>query len=141
MKYLGLGYYDPAAYADLSESERKGLGERCAPMDEEFRATGQVRAEASLAEAGRTFLRPAESGTSVTDGPYAETKEVVGSFFIIEAESVEEAIEVASLHPAARIGREMGWWIELRPIEIYGTSPDGSEWSVEGLDEPREGGP
>lgn len=131
MKYLGLGYYDPAAYADLTASERKALGERCAPLDEEFRATGRVRAVASLAEKDRIFLRPAGSGTSVTDGPFVETKEVVGSFFIIEADSVEEAIDVASLHPAARIGREMGWGIELRPIEIYGASPDGSEWSVE----------
>lgn len=134
MKYLGLGYYDPGAFDELPESERRELGERCAPMDEEFRATGWVRAQASLAEEGRTFLRPGKSGTVVTDGPFAESKEVVGSFFIVEADTLEEAIEVASLHPAARIGRELGWWIEVRPIAFYGTSEDGSAWSVEDPD-------
>lgn len=134
MKYLGLGYYDPEAFAELTEEEQKALGEQCAPLDDEFRGTGRVRAEASLAEAGRIFLRPGKSGTVVTDGPFAESKEVVGSFFVVEADSLEEAIEVASLHPAARTGREMGWWIELRPIQMYGVSPDGSEWSVEGVD-------
>lgn len=135
MKYLGLGYYDPDAFARLSGAEREALGERCAPLDEEFRATGRVRAEASLAEGRARFLRPSDAGTAVTDGPFAETKEIVGSFFIIEAESLEEAIEVASLHPAARIGSETGWGIELRPIEFYGASPDGSEWAVEGADD------
>lgn len=134
MKFLGLGYYDPAVYAELSEEERTELGERCTPMDEEFRATGRVRAEASLAEEGRSFLTPGDSGTSIIDGPFAEAKEVIGSFFVIEADDLEEAIQIASLHPAARIGEELGWKIELRPIAIYGTSADGSEWSVQGLE-------
>lgn len=134
MKFLGLGYYDPSAYEELSDEERTQLGERCAPMDEEFRSTGRIRAQASLANEGRRFLTPGDSGTSVTDGPFAEAKEVLGSFFIIEAEDLEEASEIASLHPAARIGEELGWKIELRPISIYGTSADGSEWAVEGLE-------
>lgn len=138
MKFLGLGYYDPTAYAELSEDERMELGERCAPMDEEFRATGRIRVQASLGDEGRTFIRPGDSGTTVTDGPFAEAKEVVGSFFIIEADDLEEALEVASLHPAARIGADLGWKIEVRPIAIYGTSGDGSEWSVEGLQDSHE---
>lgn len=134
MKFLGLGYYDPTVYAELSEAEQAELGERCAPMDEEFRSTGRVRAEASLADEGRSFLTPGDSGTSVTDGPFTEAKEVIGSFFVIEADDLEDAMEIASLHPAARIGRELGWKIELRPIAFYGTSADGSEWSLEGLE-------
>lgn len=134
MKFLGLGYYDPTEYEDLSEAERSELGERCAPMDEEFRSTGRIRAEASLADEGRSFLTPGDSGTSVTDGPFTEAKEIIGSFFVIEADDLAEAIEVASLHPAARIGSDLGWKIELRPIAIYGTSADGSEWSVQGLE-------
>lgn len=131
MKYLGLGYYDPDAFAALSEGEKAALGEHCAPLDEAFRATGKVEAQASLAEGERRLLRPTDSGTSVTDGPFTETKEIVGSFFIIEADSLEEATEIASLHPAARSGREMGWSIELRPIQLYASSEDGSDWSVE----------
>lgn len=131
MKYIGLGYYDPKAFAELSAEERKALGESCAPLDEEFRATEKVVAQASLQEGARAFLRPTDSGTEVTDGPFAETKEIVGSFFIIEADSLEEAVEIASLHPAARIRRELGWGIQLRPIELYATSTDGSDWSIE----------
>lgn len=138
MKFLGLGYYDPAAFAELSEEERARLGERCAPLDEEFRSTGRVRAEASLEDEGRAFLTPGDSGTSVTDGPFTEAKEIIGSFFVIEADDLDEAMDVASLHPAARIGAELGWKIEVRPIAIYGTSEDGLEWSLEGLESAAE---
>jgi hypothetical protein len=55
----------------------------------------------------------------VTDGPYAATKEVVGGLVLIEARDLNEAIQVASLHPAARMGEELGWGIELRPIEEF----------------------
>jgi hypothetical protein len=55
----------------------------------------------------------------VTDGPFVETKEQVGGFFIIEARDLNEAIRVASKHPAANIGEQAGWAIEVRPIEMY----------------------
>ena len=55
----------------------------------------------------------------VTDGPFIETKEQVGGFFIIEARDLNEAIRVASKHPAANIGEQVGWAIEVRPIEAY----------------------
>ena len=54
----------------------------------------------------------------VTDGPYAETKEQVGSYFQIEARDLNQAIEVASKHPAARLNEHLGWGIEIRPIEV-----------------------
>jgi hypothetical protein len=53
----------------------------------------------------------------VTDGPFAEAKEVVGSYFIIEAEDLRRAVEIASLHPASRIGEGLGFSMEVRPIE------------------------
>ena len=53
----------------------------------------------------------------VTDGPFSETKEVVGGFVIIEAKDYDEAVEIARLHPAARMGEELGWGIELRAME------------------------
>ena len=55
----------------------------------------------------------------VTDGPFAETKEQIGAFFIIEARDLDEAAEVASLHPAARLGENVGWAIEVRPIDHF----------------------
>ena len=56
-------------------------------------------------------VRVRDGRTMVTDGPFAETKEAVGGFDIIECDSLEEAVEIASGHPAARIGT-----IEVRPL-------------------------
>ncbi|MFW6193064.1 MAG: YciI family protein [Gemmatimonadota bacterium] len=119
MRYLCLGYYDPAAYDALSDAEREELGRVCAPMDEELRATGRLRAVASLAHRASKVLRPAEDGPTVTDGPFAESKEVVGAFFVVEADDLDEAVEIASLHPAARWGEHLGWAVEVRPIERF----------------------
>lgn len=123
MRYLCLGYYDPEVFDGLTDDERRALASRCAPHDEEFRATGNVVSLASLEHGVWATLRPTESGTSVTDGPYTEAKEVVGSFFILEADDLEEAVEIASLHPAALLGREFGFAVEVRPIEIMAGDP------------------
>ena len=123
MKYLCLGYYAPDAFDALTEAEREALAERCAPHDEAFRATGKVAVLASLEHGAGVTLRPSEAGTSVTDGPFTEARELVGSFFVIEADDLEEAVETASLHPAARLGRELGFGVEVRPIEVMMDKP------------------
>lgn len=58
----------------------------------------------------------------MTDGPYAEAKEMVGGFFIIEAADKDEAVRVASLHPAATLGECVGWGIEVHPIGFLSSS-------------------
>jgi hypothetical protein len=63
-------------------------------------------------------LRPKSGKVTVTDGPFAETKEQLGSYFLIEARDLNEAIRVASLHPGARLNEHLGWGIEIRPIEM-----------------------
>jgi hypothetical protein len=55
----------------------------------------------------------------VTDGPYAEARELVGGFFIIEAADRDEAVWVASLHPAATLGERVWWGIEVHPIGFF----------------------
>ena len=55
----------------------------------------------------------------VTDGPLAETKEQVGGFFIIEAQNLEDAVRVASTHPAAILGEKVGLGIKVQPIEKF----------------------
>jgi hypothetical protein len=118
MKYLCLGYYDPEAYEAMTDEERTSLGERCRPHDEAFMGTGKVLDVATLKHPLGAHIRPGPDGPSVTDGPFAEAKEVVGSFFLIEADSLEEATEIASLHPAARIGWEVGFSMEVRPVDV-----------------------
>lgn len=117
MKYLCLGYYAPEAYDDLTDEDKQALGERCRPHDEKFNATGKVLDVGSLAHARGAHIRPGPDGPSVTDGPFAEAKEVVGSYFVIEADSLEQAIEIASLHPTGQLGWELGFSMEVRPVE------------------------
>lgn len=120
MKYLCLAYYDERKFDALSVEAVNELVRECAAHDEALRESGHLLAQASLgptrASAG---LRPRGGQATITDGPYAETKEQIGAFFIIEAEGREQALAVASLHPAARLGEQVGWGIELRPIESF----------------------
>lgn len=51
----------------------------------------------------------------LTDGPFIESKEI-GGVFVVEAEDLDEASEIASMHPAARMGEELGWYVVVRPI-------------------------
>jgi hypothetical protein len=60
-----------------------------------------------------------EGRPPVTDGPFAETKEQIGSFFIIEAQDLDEAVRVASNHPAAHLGEQVGWGLEVRSIDMF----------------------
>jgi hypothetical protein len=113
-----LGYCGPDAYDAMTDEERKALGERCRPHDEEFFGTGKVRDVAFLQHRVGAHIRPGPDGPLVTEGPFAGTKEVVGSHFMIEAHSLEQAIEIASLHPAARIGRGEGFSMEVRPVQM-----------------------
>jgi hypothetical protein len=61
-------------------------------------------------------IRPRQGKVGVTDGPFAEAKELVGGFFMIEAEDMDAAVVIASKHPAAHLGEHIGWGIEVRPV-------------------------
>ncbi|AND69240.1 hypothetical protein ATSB10_17860 [Dyella thiooxydans] len=120
MKYLGLAYFTPEKFAALSPDAVKAIVSQCPALDEKMRATGKVLVSASLGdlEHWRT-LRPRAGKTQITDGPYIESKEVVGGLFIIEADSQEEALRIAAMHPAAQIGEEGDWAVELIPLDFY----------------------
>ncbi|MGH8727702.1 MAG: YciI family protein [Burkholderiales bacterium] len=120
MKYLCLAYYDEKKFDALSKTELDAIVSQCPPHDEALRKSGHLVAQASLGPTrASTTLRPKNGKVSMTDGPYAETKEQIGGFFIIEARDLNEAIRVASKPPAARLGEQVGWGIEVRPIESF----------------------
>ncbi|MGN6223775.1 YciI family protein [Pseudoxanthomonas sp.] len=120
MKYLGLAYFTPEKFAAMTPGEVEALVSQCPALDEKMRATGKMLVSASLGDAdGWRTLRPRNGRTHVTDGPYAESKEVVGGLFIIEADSLDEALRIASMHPAAQLGEEGGWAVELIPLDFY----------------------
>jgi hypothetical protein len=120
MKYLGLAYFTPDAFNAMSPGEIEALVSQCPALDEKMRATGKVLVSASLGDLeGWRTLRPRSGRTQISDGPYTESKEVVGGLFIIEADTHEEALEIASMHPAATLGEAGGWAVELIPMEFY----------------------
>jgi len=118
MKYLILAYGDESKMASLTKDDIDGIIRDTSRYDEELKNTGHHISGMSLGW-GSTILRLRDGKLTITDGPYAATKEVVGGVVIIEARDLNEAIQVASLHPAARMGEQWGWGIELRPIEEF----------------------
>jgi len=120
MKYVGLAYFTPDKFAAMTPDAVEALVSQCPALDEKMRATGKVLVSGSLGDLDRwRALRPRGGKTLVTDGPYIESKEVVGGLFIIEADSHEEALNIASMHPAATLGEEGGWAVELIPLDFY----------------------
>lgn len=120
MKYLCLAYGNEKQYAAMTKAELDEMGVKCKSHDAELHQGGHLALIASLSPTrSTTTLRPLNGKTEIYDGPYAETKEQVGGFFILEARDLNEAIQAASLHPAARVGEKMGCALEIRPIEFF----------------------
>ena len=118
MKFLCLGYLDEATFNAVPEAQRVEILKTCFAQCIPFRATGKVVEEEGLhGSAAAKTIRPRNGRPTVTDGPFIDTKEQLGAFFVIEADSFDEAIAVASLHPGALMGEEYGFGIEVRQIQ------------------------
>jgi len=115
MKYLCLAYGDQKKMEALTKAEFEALVAKCQIHDDEMKRTGQYLTAYSL-EWATTTIRSTGGKTVVTDGPFVETKEKIGGLVIIEARDLNDAIRVASMHPAAQLGERCGWAIEVRPI-------------------------
>ncbi len=113
MKYMCLAYEDEGQLNALSASEWDALRRETLAYVEGLRESGHLIATRALQSARTAATVQVRAGRlSVTDGPFAETKEQLGGFFLIEARDRDEAIRVASKWPSARIGT-----IEVRPVE------------------------
>lgn len=120
MKYLCLAYYDVKKFEALSPSELEALVSQCPAYDAALHASGHLLSVASLGPLSASVsVRPRKGRISTTDGPFIETNEQVGSFFLIEARDMDEAVQIASNHPAAHLGEDVGWGIEVRPIDFF----------------------
>jgi hypothetical protein len=113
MKYLCLGYGNKAKMDALPKEKLTELLRQCVPHVDELNAYKGMLMHTSVSWDFKT-LRSSGGKVVVSDGPFAETKEQIGSFFVFEARDMEEAIRVASLHPSARMANELGWRVELR---------------------------
>lgn len=114
MRYLCLACGDATAWEKLSEDEQQSMIAACRVHDEELAADERVGMYVGLLDGGR-LIRVKNGERVVTDGPFIESKEI-GGVFVVEAEDIEEATELASLHPAARMGEELGWYVVVRPM-------------------------
>jgi hypothetical protein len=113
MKYLCLAYEEEKPFDDMPRSEWDALRKETLAYVEALRKNGHLVLTNALQSARMASTVRVRSGeVLVLDGPYAETKEQLGGFFLIEAKDMNEAIEVASRWPSARLGS-----IEVRPIE------------------------
>jgi hypothetical protein len=98
----------------MSESEREAAMKECLAYDEVLKKNGHfVRGEALQSARNATTLRWREGKVSVTDGPFAETKEQLGGILVLEATDLNHAIQLMSKHPGVRIGG----CFELRPVD------------------------
>lgn len=113
MKYLCLAYEAEETFQHMPRAEWEALREETLTYVEALRAGGQlIRAEPLQGARTATTLRVRNGKLSMTDGPFAETKEQLGGFFLIEAHDLNEAIQIAAKWPGARYGQ-----IEVRPVE------------------------
>ena len=111
MKYICLGYYDEQKWASTPESETQALMDACFDYDELLRSNGNYLGGEALQGAGSaTTLRWENGRVTVSDGPYAETKEVLGGILVLEAMNLDHAIELMSRHPGVKAGP-----FEIRP--------------------------
>lgn len=112
MKYLCLVYIEEKKLDALSQSEWDALADEALSYDEELRQKGHfIAAKALQPVQTATTVRVRNSTLSTTDGPFAETKEQLGGYYVIDARDLNEAVHVASKNPGARLGS-----IEVRPI-------------------------
>jgi hypothetical protein len=120
MKFLVLAYYEPKTFEKLGGDDRVALVSQCPPHDAALRESGSLLTIASLGDLRASVsIRPRGGKPIVTDGPFMETNEQIGSFFLIEAKDMEDAVRIASLHPAAHLGEQVGWGLEVRAIDFF----------------------
>jgi len=120
VKYLCLCYYDVAKFNALTDDQLAELGRICGPRDQQLKETGRKVLDASLALPHETkVIRPGERGPAVSDGPYVATSEPLGAFFIVEADTLDDAAKIATIHPGAHLGHILAGGIEVRPIDQF----------------------
>ncbi|HEY5812185.1 MAG TPA: YciI family protein [Terrimicrobiaceae bacterium] len=113
MKYICLGYYDENKWESLDESERNSLMDECFAYDDLLRKNGHFASGEALQSARNAMTLRWENGqVSISDGPYAETKEQLGGILILEARDLNQAIQLMSKHPGVKAGP-----FEVRAVE------------------------
>ena len=113
MKFMLLIYNDPALVDSMPEPEFNADMRHCLAHADELRSEGRLLDSQMLERPARAkSVRIRNGKTTLRDGPFAEAKEVLGGFNLIEAEDMDEAVRIASEFPWARTG-----CVEIRPVK------------------------
>jgi hypothetical protein len=117
MRYMLLCYDDEQAWAEAGDAALHDALQEAVELTHELDARGQYLSAAPLQPVSTaTCVRVRDGKPVVTDGPFAETREVLGGYYLIDVDSLDEAISIAARHSGARVGT-----VEVRPIlEIPG---------------------
>ena len=115
MQYLCLIYDDESAWKRMSEAESGTMFGEYAAFSKDIKTSGHfIAGEALQSVTTATTVRVRDGKTTMTDGPFAETREQLGGFYLIEAKDLDEATRIAARIPSAKIGS-----IEVRPIQKF----------------------
>jgi hypothetical protein len=115
MKYLCLIYEAEQNYATMSEADMGALMGAYFAFTNGIKASGQYLAGEALKPVNTaTTVRVRNGKVSTTDGPFAETKEQLGGFYMIDARDLNDAIQIAAKIPGASTGS-----VEVRPVEVF----------------------
>ena len=117
MRYILLVHHDEIAFAQRPEHERQDMLQESVQLANQLYASGQYVNAAPLHPTSQTScVRVRDGKRLVTEGPFAETREQLGGYFLIDAQSLDEAIDIAERIPGAKIGT-----VEIRQvIEVAG---------------------
>jgi hypothetical protein len=111
MKYVCMGFIDESKYAEVARGEAQKMMEECFDYDDQLRRGGHFLGGEALDSARNAVtLRMKNGEVEVTDGPYAETKEMLGGILLLEARDLNHAIALMSKHPGVKMGP-----FEIRP--------------------------
>ena len=113
MKYVCLGFFDEEAFAQIPQADAQRMMEECFAYDDVLRRGGHFLGGEALDSARNAVtLRMKDGEVQVTDGPYVETKEVLGGILLLEARDLNHAIALMSKHPGMRMWSTS---FEIRP--------------------------
>lgn len=114
MKFVCLGFIEESKYNALSEAEGQQMMAECFAYDDQLRRDGHFLGGEALQSANTAVtLRAKDGAVIVTNGPYAETKEMLGGILFLEARDLQHAIELMSRHPGVKVGP-----FEIRPADM-----------------------
>ena len=120
MKYMLLVHHNEDAFDKVSESTRQQMLAESVQLTHHLHSNGQYLHASPLQEASTALIVRVRDGKQfVTDGPFAETREQLAGYFLIDAQDLNEAVRIAMLVPGARIGT-----VEVRPVRAISGLPN-----------------